>query len=281
MKKTFLLLGIVAMALGNMTSCSNILEEEGTIPASAKTGTLVLALEQDNSVNVVTKTVTDAGDDYVVKLYSSSATYIDNKKYSEVKGQSYSLPAAENAYTLESYNIAPDKIEMCAWDKPAFYGKKENITVTGGQTNEVELTCTRKNSQITIDKTDLESEEAKKVITITSLRVKNGETYFSLIGGDATGTLGSNILYVKEGIPAQLELLVTRVDDTSISTSVITPLNGTTGNVGNTEAAKNYEVTYKLSTEYGVTTIVIKVDDTITEVKLDDVVVNPYQTTEK
>ena len=281
MKKTFLLLGIVAMALGNMTSCSNILEEEGTIPASAKTGTLVLALEQDNSVNVVTKTVTDAGDDYIVKLYSSSATYIDSKKYSEVKDQSYYHAAAENTYILETYNIDPNKIEMCAWDKPAFYGKRENITVTGGQTNKVELTCTRKNSQITIDKTDLESEEAKKVITITSLNVKNGDNYFPLIGESATGTLGQNILYVKEGIPAQLELRVTRVDDTSISTSVITPLNGTTENVGNTEAAKNYQVTYKLSTEYGVTTIVIKVDDTITEVKLNDVVVNPYQTTEK
>ena len=54
MKKT-LLIGLAAVALGSMTACSNILEEEGTISASAKTGDLTIGVEADGSVNVTTK----------------------------------------------------------------------------------------------------------------------------------------------------------------------------------------------------------------------------------
>ena len=89
MKKTFLLLGIVAMALGNMTSCSNILEEEGTIPASAKTGTLTVALEADNSVNVTTKadenTYTIPSSLYNVENFTVKVTKEDNDTSTDVE----------------------------------------------------------------------------------------------------------------------------------------------------------------------------------------------------
>ena len=55
MKKT-LLIGLAAVALGSMTACSNILEEEGIVSPSAKTGTLTIALETDGSLDVATKT---------------------------------------------------------------------------------------------------------------------------------------------------------------------------------------------------------------------------------
>ena len=53
MKKT-LLIGLAAVALGSMTACSNILEEEGVI--SATTDTLSVGLDADATVNIVTKT---------------------------------------------------------------------------------------------------------------------------------------------------------------------------------------------------------------------------------
>ena len=282
MKKT-LLIGLTAVALGSMTACSNILEEEGIVSPSAKTGTLTIGVEEDNSVSIVTKTdentITnqEAGDDYKVKLYTNTNTYIEDE-YEVVKDKSYSLPAANEAYTLESYNIDPTTIsEFCMWDQPIYYRKKKKITIVGGTANSVDLTCTLKNSQITIDKSGLETDDATKVITVTSIKIKNGDQYFPVYGDgvQVNKKLGLNTLYVKDGIPAEIVLNVTRKDNINVN-PVTTPLVKNGDKVSYTESAKNYKVSYSLSTEYGVATIKINVNNTITEVDLGNVVVNPY-----
>ena len=73
MKKS-LLIGLAAVTLGCMTACSNILEEEGTI--SAKTGKLIISLETDDAVNIVTKTENKETVTFEVKLEKDSPTIV-------------------------------------------------------------------------------------------------------------------------------------------------------------------------------------------------------------
>ena len=94
MKKS-LLLGLAALVFGGLTSCNNILEGE-IKTANSDTGVLSLSLEQDNSINVITKAGTFDGskvslseseiDDFDVTVTKGETTIAElTGKYSTVK----------------------------------------------------------------------------------------------------------------------------------------------------------------------------------------------------
>ena len=86
--KARLLVGLLTVALGGLTSCSNILEENGVINNVAESGMgeLRINLSTDASVSVVTKGINDANGNYIIKVTEKeNKTTIIKKTYSEIK----------------------------------------------------------------------------------------------------------------------------------------------------------------------------------------------------
>ena len=262
MKKTFLLLGIVAMALGNMTSCSNILEEEGTIPASAKTGTLTVALEADNSVNVTTKadenTYTIPSSLYNVENFTVKVTKEDN-----------------GSYKLVAYNKEKSAVKDFEWDAPYFSGTgtttlKKNATAT------LSAECKLQNSIIGIDFGDLLATDDD--IEVVSLTAKaDNVTDFEIYKDGAVVDnmdLSTKMVYAKAGIGAKLVLVVksTKLNKEKTIETEIKGVDETTNS-----AEKKYSVQYSFVEDGdGVLSIQISVNGTITVVTIP-VSVDPYE----
>ena len=70
------LIGLAAIILGGMTSCSNILEEDGVsnVITKGETGTLQINLVADGSLNVTTKSEVDLTTDYSLFLDDFTVT---------------------------------------------------------------------------------------------------------------------------------------------------------------------------------------------------------------
>ena len=287
MKKTFLLLGIVAMALGNMTSCSNILEEEGTIPASAKTGTLTVALEADNSVNVTTKadenTYTIPSSLYNVENFTVKVTKEDNGTsttveslsgtYSSIKDKSETVAAG--FYKLVAYNKEESAVKDFEWDAPYFSGTgtttlKKNATAT------LSAECKLQNSIIGIDFGDLLATDDD--IEVVSLTAKaDNVTDFEIYKDGAVVDnmdLSTKMVYAKAGIGAKLVLVVksTKLNKEKTIETEIKGADETTNS-----AEKKYSVQYSFVEDGdGVLSIQISVNVNITVVT-NPVSVDPYE----
>lgn len=284
MKKTILLLGIVAMALGNMTSCSNILEEEGTIPASAKTGTLTVALEADNGIDVSTKAdaVTVPSDltseMKVTATKTGESTETISLQYKEKSSDSYiySSTLASGSYSVTaSYDQTEDAVLI--WDSPIFKGTTTNVTVKKGEEANATIEATLQNSQIVVDNSTYT--EFCKLATVSELYVYNGTTVpttnegkYSLLNNN--GLEISKTLYVAAG---QSDVYIyIKGTLTSGGQAFDVTKKICSGEENKTEAAKKYTVKYSLSTENGSMKITININGNITEeeIKVD---VNPYE----
>ena len=136
MKKS-LLIGLTAVALGSMTACSNILEEEGTI--SAKTGTLTIALEADGSLDVATKAeetsaiiMTDEmAKDLNVKVIHSNGT--EKEVTSDPTKVDDKLTYTINNLPTGTYSVTADYNKMKGvldFGTPIFSGSTTNVNVT-------------------------------------------------------------------------------------------------------------------------------------------------------
>lgn len=287
MKKTFLLLGIVAMALGNMTSCSNILEEEGTIPASAKTGTLTVALEADNGIDVSTKAdvvtvpsdLTSEMQVTATKTGESTGTTI-SLQYESTSSSSYiySSTLAAGTYSVTaSYDQTNNAV--LSWDSPIFKGTTtNNVTVEKGKEAEATINATLQNSQIVVDNSTYT--EFCKLATVSELYVYNGTTVPIADEGkcsllDNNNTLEtSKTLYVAAGQSEVYIKIKGQLTSGGQTFEVQKPI--CSGNENKTEAAKKYTVKYSLSTENGSMKITININGNITE-EVIDVEVNPYE----
>ena len=289
MKKTFLLLGIVAMALGNMTSCSNILEEEGTIPASAKTGTLTVALATDNGIDVSTKadgvavpsdltskmkvTATKTGNE------SSTETTTFNLSYKETSNNSYiySSTLTAGTYSIEALYDQTENAVLI-WDSPIFKGTTtSNVTVEKGKEAEATIEATLQNSQIVVDNSTYT--EFCSLATVSELYVYNGTTSsttdegkYSLLNKNALET--SKTLYVAAGQSDVHINIKGQLTSGGQTFEVKKPIYS--GSENKTEAAKKYTVKYSLSTENGSMKITININGNITEEEIG-VEVNPYE----
>jgi hypothetical protein len=206
MKKT-LLIGLAAVALGSMTACSNILEEEGVISPSAKTGSLVVALEADGGVDVTTKASesvaipTDLLEDMEVKATLSGSS---PEQFVELTGEKLNnkyVYTHENKIKSGAYKVTAtyDKTndEKLCWDSPIFYGETNVIVKTGETPTEGSITATLQNSQIVLDETSYNTFDDKA--TISELYVHNGSTVPSE-ADEKFSLLETRTLYVKKGV---------------------------------------------------------------------------------
>lgn len=284
MKKTFLLLGIVAMALGNMTSCSNILEEEGTIPASAKTGTLTVALEADNGIDVSTKAdgVTVPSDltskMKVTATKTGESTETTSLQYKEISSSSYiySSTLAPGSYSVTALYDETNNAVLI-WDSPIFKGTTtSDVTVDKRKEAEATIEATLQNSQIVVDNSTYT--EFCNLATVSELYVYNGTTTpttdegkYSLLNNNVLET--SKTLYVAAGQSDVYIYIKGQLTNGGQTFEVRKQI--CSGNESKTEAAKKYTVKYSLSTN-GSMKITININDNITEeeIKVD---VNPYE----
>ncbi len=276
MKKS-LLIGLAAVALGSMTACSNILEEEGVISPSAKTGLLTIALEADGSVDVATKANGD--------VVENAATLTDEQKTQFIitatniantsSTSTISFNSTENVYRSAipagTYSVKAkyDKMndKVLAWDAPIFEGNSSaNITVEKGRQAEATIDVTLQNSQIVLDQTTFE--EFEDLVNVTELYVydtNNSTEKYSLIDSQNA----DKVLYVKKD-QSNVKIVVKGTLDGG------TQINYEAVIANTTEAAQRYVVKYSLSTENGQMKISININGNVT-IKEVEIPVNPYQ----
>ena len=90
--KAKLLVGLLTVALGGLTSCSNILEENGVINNVAESGMgeLRINLSTDASVSVVTKAINDADGTYIIKVTNKeNQSIIQKVTYEQIQQDLY------------------------------------------------------------------------------------------------------------------------------------------------------------------------------------------------
>ncbi|WP_455635742.1 DUF4493 domain-containing protein [Parabacteroides sp.] len=285
MKK--ILLGIAALAFGGLTSCSNILEENGINPTTkAKTGELGIALEADASVSVTTK----AGTSEV------SLTDEEKKKFviTGIKEGGSSIPlgtfadfanGAVKTVEVGTYSITAAYGTMAgelAFDNPTFEGTKTGVLVEANKTTDnVAVTASLTNSIISID--DATFASLKTSATITDLFAYSGKVEptgesgkYSLLSAD-NNTLVSSTLYVKKGASdVNIVIKGTLKNDANKTFTHTANIKTLIGGNQNIEEAKNYNIKYSLSGDNGSLSLTINVNGNVTEEPIS-VVVNPYE----
>ena len=280
MKKS-LLLGLAALVFGGLTSCNNILEGE-IKTANSDTGVLSLSLEQDNSINVITKAGTFDGskvslseseiDDFDVTVTKGETTIAElTGKYSTVKGKSATV--ATGVYKLTAtYGTMGDA--AFAWDSPCFYGTV-NATVSGSNLTTETIKCSLSNSIVVIDAASLEE---LKNVTITNMVVITGaiDDNSSLTSGVSlleSGNLKTGTLYAAPNstdAKIVLEGYLTN-DPGNLFRAKANILTGE--NVG---AKNKYNVNFSLNSDKGSLSIAIEVNGEVANQPIE-VPVDPYK----
>ena len=276
--KTRLLAGLVAVALGGLTSCSNILEENGISNSVAESGMgeLRINLTTDPTVEAITKATPEDLSNFSVKI--GETTY----EYKDWFDKTLTVPAGDNK-EVTAFNFAENDVQNFAWNTP-YYKGSQTANIAAGNTAKVSIECKRANSTLVIDTTGFIPKEGKtKILYVQSLMAYAGEsdqTGFDLLKkeGQMAGTTDS--VCVKAGITAKIVLTPAKMDGTEL-TSVTTYINNTNPNSSSahTEAAKKYKVSYTVNDKNGQATITVTVNNTVTEVPTINVEVNPYDST--
>ena len=284
MKKT-LLIGLAAVALGSMTACSNILEEEGTISASAKTGKLVIGLETDGAVNIVTKstenvTFTDAQKSEIIITGTATGTNIP---------ENYQVPTTEGTHIVYvgTYNYTATNETMendFEWNKPYFWGTKQVVVSANGVAADGNIICDLMNSIIDISDESFNDLGTNGVIVTylyvvnydgtieknTDLTSKN-KIYF--YNKEDQTSLKTDFLYAKSDL-TNVKIVVEgylTADDTKTFRGVADIKSGSS--IG---ADNKYNVTFDLNKTQGSLALDIEVNGTVTSVPIE-VDVNPYE----
>ncbi|MBR5297804.1 MAG: DUF4493 domain-containing protein [Parabacteroides sp.] len=285
MKKT-LLISLAAVALGSMTACSNILEEEGVISPSAKLGTLSLSLEQDNTLNEETKatfngttvalTEDEIGSFNIVTKCGETPINDFTGLYSTLKGQSKRVAVGTYSFTATYGNMtAPFE-----WNTPCFYGS-ETAVVGVTEVVNANIKCSLSNSIVVINQDAFDTfNDLVTVEKIVAINSNVSETYgtddltsgVTLLDG---ASLKTETLYAKADITNAkivMEGFVTL--DNSKKFRVIAELKKGTGD---TVGAQNkYVISYSLVTgDKGTLSISISVNGTVTIQEITKEV-NPY-----
>ncbi len=282
MKKT-LLIGLAAVALGSMTACSNILEEEGIVSPSAKTGTLSVGLDADASVNIVTKTT----DGYTVPntLYtlndfkvtvSNGTSNVEalTGTYSSIKNQKPVV--ATGTYTLTAMNKEESEVLLFEWDAPFFKGV-DTETLTANDDITLTAECTLANSIIDINISSLlVDNDDIEVVSLTA--ISSDENSFDIYKNNSvvdSKSLGTNMLYAKAEIGAKLKLVVkSKVLDQE--KQIITDIKDKEASESTNKAKKKYNVTYSFVEDgQGVVAISVSVNGNVDVVSITEKV-DPY-----
>lgn len=292
MKKS-LLIGLAAVALGSMTACSNILEEEGVVSPSAKTGTLTIGVEADASVNVTTKASEEnlteiynsLLDEFKVELTAPSGVQLpdglsgQNLLYKDIENNIYKLPAKTGYSLRASYGTMDDK--SFAWDCPVFEGTSSSFDVVANKLTRETVSCTLQNSIIEVNVADLNTstDDDGNGVIVTSLYAMIGNdenTKFYLMGDkvEEGKSLAGNILYVAANVDAKL-IMEGHLESNSSKTFKTTATEIEAKDATLTTGKTKYKVKYTLSNANGELQLVVSIDGKVTVVDINKVV-DPY-----
>lgn len=284
--KARLLVGLVTVALGGLTSCSNILEENGVINNVAESGMgeLRINLSTDATLNVSTKAIStesiNIGDFVITATKDNKSVPLGN--YSGFTEGKKAVPHGTYSNITATLNQMGD--DVLKFDAPSFQGVHlDDVIISANQTTEIgTITATLTNSVISVDQSTFNTFKSK--VNIDQLYVYAGPTkptdtkkQFSLIinSGSSVTLNQQNVLYVKaEEANINLYLHGTLNNGTHTTVEWTTPIKGTEG----TEAAKQYNVKYSLNEDNGSISLNIELDGNVIEVPIT-VEVNPYGST--
>ena len=279
--KAKLVAGLVAIALGGFTSCGNILEENGVINNVAQNGTgeLRINLNQDPSVNVISKAGTFDGNKVTLTedeignfdITVSEVTELSGK-YSAIKNKTATASAGEHTISATYGSMSGD----FAFDTPCFSGT-QSVTVKANEAVTGNVTCTLSNSIIVIDAEALNT--FKTDATITNIVAITGtvDNETNLSSGisllDTEKELKTGTLYVKSDLTdAKIVLDGVLKNDTSRKFRAIANIKKET----NAGAGNKYNVKYTLSTSQGSLKITVDVNGEVTQQDVP-VNINPYE----
>lgn len=280
--KTRLLAGLTALVLGGLTSCSNILEENG-IPnsvAESGMGELRINLSTDASLNVSTKALDEK---HLVKTEISKEAFTifgrTSEEQSYVPLGSYSNPMTVTATTYTSfqaeYKDEEKNSKPFALNAPHYIG----TTTAGSYKVEASGTSPKPSIEAKLKNAVLNFELNNLAILtdITVLQLQLGETYtiensLSLLNLQSSDEVFVNAdrndiyIYIEGALKA---------DPTK---TFKVAKNICSGTQSKTESQKYYQVTYELKSEKGSLTLSLEINQDIYEVPLD-VKIDPYNPT--
>ena len=264
MKKT-LLIGLAAVALGSMTACSNILEEEGTI--SAKTGIVSFNLTSDPTIEIVTKAnevaiPTGKEGDFKVTI-DGNKDYIVS--YSAEKGFSQEL--FYEVYNVVAHNTELTEDEPIAWNKPYFVSESTSLNVDS-ETKTLPLVCKRGDAVISIDKSGLTSNGFTNISLTAKTESTAAVNALAKENNASQKWFEQDQLCVKAGTVVKMNLSMS-VDGETKKFSFDLLQNSAAVVAGN-----QYNVTFTVNK--GEATFTIKVNDTLNSVTTS-ITIDPYQ----
>ena len=310
--KATILSGLIALALGAfITSCSNILEENGVINNVAESGMgeLRINLTTDASLNVSTKTgegegtntntntntnanasaIADVLNDIETGDFSIQGT--EETESSEKKFFSGTASAFKDGkkvsaaiYTITAEKNFDSKNQKIGFGIPHFKGQLSNVDIAANViTDKNNFPVSLVNSVITINSDDFNKLHNQDGATITGLYVKDPDypadaaKNLNLLSAENTlkePTALENILFVNESIQATM-VIEGKIPGNEKGFSQETEINLTIDE----SAPKNYEVAYTISKDNGTLSLIISVDGSIKETQTISETINPYPTT--
>lgn len=293
--KAKLLSGLTALLLGGLTSCSNILEENGVINNVAESGMgeLRINLSTDVSLNVSTKAEgseetsepnaitskvmgllneTNADEFTITGKGSVSSNILNGTVESYKSGKvvpvdTYSI-TAENSY---------DSNTRIATGRPHFKGEVTGVKVQATQETVVnEFKVTLQNSVITVNPTSITEFLSDTKNSITEIYVQDPtdtfKKYYFTLNDENTGlkepTSVNELLFVDPSVEKVSIVMKGRIDGIGEFTA---PHDITTKELH----AKNFLVSYKISIDNGTLKFTVSVDGSVDEQK-ETVTIYPY-----
>lgn len=295
--KTRLLSGLTALLLGGLTSCSNILEENGVINNVAESGMgeLRINLSTDASLNVSTKA--EAGKENVQNITKYQGTItVTTTKGNDVIGNP-ELPSREGTYTLPlgTYTLSATNDKTMKtnfeWDCPVLATTSQNVKLTKEEsTKDVSLDLTLQNSIIAVNDNDWD--DLKGNITVTGFQVINTEDDIkdkntpisdgtSLLDDNDKTALHTGLLYAKAELENVKVVLDGYVGDNTEENTfrAVTEIKPTGESAGTQLGSQNkYNIGFNLHKENGSLKISVKVNNEVNSetITLD---INPYDST--
>lgn len=281
--KARLLVGLLTVALGGLTSCSNILEENGVINNVAESGMgeLRINLVADGTLNAMTKAdetrVKTVVEKTAFKIYGKvegSDAYTELCNYTEgsmtVPAKNYTSIRAE--YKTEANN------KPFALNAPHYVGTSVDgsYNVQAGQTaTTANITANLQNSVVNVKLQDL----FKNSTTIEKLQLQvseevptDSENILSLL--DGTKNLITDEVFVKEEKDIYIYIKGYIKNEPDKTFEIAKKIKD--GTAEKTESQKSYNVTYNLKTENGSLSLIFEVNSIISDVPLG-VDIDPYK----
>ena len=294
------IIGLAAIVLGGMTSCSNILEEEGVANTITKgeTGELRLNLVTDGTFNVTTKVENETKTDE--QIIAETLEKI-NKEDFTINGQgkivtetgstddvSFNHPASyfTNGGTVPAgtYTVTADKNfdtenKKIDFGIPHFQGKITNVTVEANNSKTQTITVQLINSIISVNTNAFK--KLQNDANITDLYVEdpdNSQTIYDLLETDKSlmGLSDLNKILFVNPIVTSVNMVIKGTIDNGTKKFSNTRKIDLTYEEGK---PKNYSVKYSISKENGTLGLNIEVNGAVDRKEFLETI-DPYKPTQ-